>query len=215
MKKVILIMLTAILLCGCQKTQIVSGSAKEEETVELKEPQTEKSEETTAGQEESVKEDSKSGELSRMHGLSPDASLEDLLGAFKEDYARAAKQAGVSSDHNDLTFEPVEDDMVTMTLDGGIMLILKMAPQLKMVWYAGYPEDDESFLQEMQLVLMAADNTLTPEDAMGYAQDIWEDGWDNRNNMPSSVDKHLPSGVLYTFSINDRKLISFQIAYQQ
>lgn len=213
MKAVILVLLTALLLCGCQKNQGISAGADAKETVEVK--GTGKSRKTDDKMEKLQKKDSGSKTLSKMDELPSDASLEDLLEAFKADYVRAADQAGVSADHNDLAFEPVEDDMITIPMDNGPMLILQMSPKLKMVWYAGYPESDESFLQEMQIVLMAADNTLTPDEAREYAEGIWEEGWDNRNNMPSAVDKHLPSGVLYTFSINDRKLISFQIAYQE
>lgn len=206
-KKILMLAMSAVvLLCGCQKTQappeVIQETTAAKSEAETK-PETTEAETTAA----------ETAKLSKMDELEFTASLDDLIKAFQEDYVRAAEQAGVTADHNSLEYEPSDEEMIIIPLDDELNLMPTISSNRKMIWYAGYPNDDNSFLQEMQLVLMAADNTLTPEKANDYAAQIWAEGWENRNNMPSAIQKFLPSGLLYTFSINDLKLISFQVIY--
>ncbi len=188
---VLVVLCAASILCGCQKEQ---GNGN-------------------------IQDSSKAEPLSKMADLDYGVSIEELIKAFQEDYARAANQMGLSQNHDDLEYETrgasVGDGMLTIGLTNRLNLIVNKSPKLKMIWYAGYPEDNESFLQEMQIVLMAADQNISEEEAKTYVDELWTEAWENRNNNPSSVQKHLPSGVLYSFSINERGLISFQIAYQK
>lgn len=184
---VVVVLCIAAILCGCQKGQ---------------------------GNEKPSQES-----LSKMAALDYEVSIEELIKAFQEDYARAANQMGLSQNHDDLEYETssasVGDGMLTIHLTGRLNLIVNKSPKFKMIWYVGYPEDNESFLQEMQIVLMAADQNISEEEAKTYVDELWAEGWENRNNNPSSVQKRLPSGVLYSFSIDEKGLISFQIAYQK
>lgn len=222
-KTIILVISAAIALTACQSQPAseTAGSASDTEaaatgaadaasTGETTESASE-TEADTAGTTQS--ESPASTAISKMDELSDDATIDELITAFQEDYVRAAEQAGIEADHNDLSYEVEDPEMVTIDLDSGLMLIFQNSAASKMVWYAGYPADESSFQQEMQLVLMAADNTLTPEEAKTCADDIWNEAWDNRNNMPSAVQQILPSGLLYTMSLNDRLLVSFQVMY--
>lgn len=210
-KLLVLTVLTTIMLNGCQTAQDTSVVSKTAETT------TQTSTAETTMLETTVQETTqpaKTASLSKMDELGYDITIEEFIMAFQEDYVRAAETAGITADHNNLEYEVTEEDMLMIPLDDGLQLIMNKASDMKMVWYAGYPASDEAFLQEMQIVLMAGDNTLTQEEAKTYAEGIWKEGWENRNNLPSAVQKKLPSGVLYTFSTNDRHLISFQIVYK-
>jgi hypothetical protein len=210
-KVIILFMSAAVLLSACQGKQVSEVTRGSEVT---RESVAETTAETTEGAAEEATAAEKTTALSNMDEISSDSTLEDLIAAFQEDYVRAADQAGVQADHNDLSYEISDPDMVVMDLSDGLTLIAQISPNSKMMWYAGYPEDEAWFQQEMQLVLMAADSTLAPEEAKTFADEIWDEAWDNRNNMPSAVQKRLPSGLLYTMSLNERRLVSFQVIYQ-
>ncbi|GEM_PF-5939283 len=217
-KAIILAMSAAVVLSGCQGNKALEAAqapateTTAEVTSEATEETAESTEETKAAETETQTAE-QAASISKMEAVSADGTLDDLIQAFQEDCVRAAESSGIKADHNDLVYEIDDPEMVTIDMSEGPMLIAQISPNSKMIWYAGYPNDETWFKQEMQLVLMAGDNTLTPEEAKTFADEIWDEAWDNRNNMPSAVQKTLPSGLLYTMSLTEQGLVSFQIIY--
>lgn len=215
-KKFIILALSAtVVLSGCQKSQEADTAKRTEARTAAGDTAQSEVVETDSVVAESTVAETSAGtdKLSKMDELEFGALPEELLKAFQEDYVRAAELAGITADHNDLVIDESEEGMLMIPLTEGLQLILQTSPTVKMVWYAGYPDDNELFSQEMLLALMAGDNTLSAEEAKTLIGEIVEEGWNNRNNLPSAVNKNLPSGVLYSYGINDRGLTSFQVAY--
>lgn len=198
-KKIVMVSLAVgLLLCGCQ-----SKAAKEN-------PQ----EQQAASMAETVNEETESeAVVSDMGKLTADATAEDLIKAFQSDYRRAAEILGVSDHHDDLDYNATDSESIRMQLNDKVLLLIDSTDSMKRVWYTGYPGDDEWLAREIQLVLMAADPALSIEEAKTYTDELIAEAWENRNNMPSAIQKYLPGGVYYSLALSDQKLVSFQIAY--
>lgn len=147
-----------------------------------------------------------------MANLDKEASVADMVDAFENDYNRAAEAASIAASYNDLEYTE-NSGMATIQITDSMMIMIDPPSTYHRVWYAGYADSDDWMKQEALLTLMAADDTLSTEDATALIDEIYKETWDNRNKMPSAVSKKTKSGVNYSLSLSDNGLTSFQISY--
>jgi len=150
--------------------------------------------------------------ISKIELLSQDATIEDMVMAFEEDYARAAQQAGIAPKHGILEYEE-SAEMATVQLTEDIEIMISPPSEYHRVWYVGVPESVEWMKEEAQLVLMASDDTLSSEEAQTMIDEIFEEAWNNRNKMPSAVWHSTPSKINYSLSIDDWWRVSFFVSH--
>lgn len=148
----------------------------------------------------------------KMSELPSDASIEDMVKAFEEDYLRAAQQAGITADHNNLEFKETSG-MAMIDLTPHMTLMIDPPSTFHRIWYAGYAESSEWMRQEAVLALMAADNTLSLEDSEKLIDDIFKKAVENQDNMPSAVHAKTTAGVRYSMSTTSQNSVSFHISY--
>jgi len=150
--------------------------------------------------------------ISKIELLPQDATIEDMVMAFEEDYARAAQQAGIAPKHGILEYEE-SAEMATVQLTEDIEIMISPPSEYHRVWYVGVPESVEWMKEEAQLVLMASDDTLSSEEAQTMIDEIFEEAWNNRNKMPSAVWHSTPSKINYSLSIDDWWRVSFFVSH--
>ncbi|MGL5435615.1 MAG: hypothetical protein ACRDBO_09510 [Lachnospiraceae bacterium] len=212
-KWIVIVMAANVLLCGCQvKVENSESTDKQiiaETSIVAANGEVESADEPEDESEDDLKEshDTVIEVLSQMDALSFDASDSEFVEAYKADYRRAAATMGISANH-DWVYE--EEPVY---IGDGLMLTSRMSPGSKMIMYDGFAESEEWIYQEVQLALMAADQSLTSEMAEQYVVEIWEEAWEKRDIMPSMVAKNLPNGILYSFSIKEQNLFALRIGY--
>lgn len=145
--------------------------------------------------------------LSEMDALSFDVSDSELVEAYKKDYKRAAETIGITANHDDWVYKGER-----VYIGDGLIFTSRMSPGSKIIMYDGAGESEEWTFQEVQLALMAADQSLTLEVAEQYVVEIWEEAWEERNNRPSLVVKYLPNGIFYSFSIKEQSFLHLGLA---
>ena len=148
---------------------------------------------------------------SKIMQLEKDASVAEMVAAFEEDYARAAEVAGIAPKHTTLKFEDY-GEWAGVQLTEDIDINFSPPSEYHRVWYTGTPETVDWMKEEAQLVFMAYDDTISAEDAKALIDQLFEDAWDNHENMPSAVDHITPNKLYYSLSTDEWWSISFFVS---